>query len=196
MAKCAVCHKEYNTAYEAFQCETKCREILDRTERDLLFFRDIRMHKPFVEAFEISAECRYDHDMTTPPPKVEAVIIEPRYNPNIHYREEMITDIIVPGRIRCFQLEEALLALKEAWCDVVQKRLQHVLEQGPSNEVLGHLCEKFNRMLQNIESIDGMFWDTLSEERFVSVRLGPVGFIDAQEMTTADERDVEGRVTG
>ena len=183
MAKCTVCKKEYNTAYEAFQCETECREALDSTERDHLYFRDIRMQKRPIASFEISAECRYDHDMRSPPPKVEAVIIEPQYNPSFHTREEMVTDIIVPGRIRCFQLEEALLALKEAWCDVVQKRLQHVLQQGSSNEALGYLCEKFNCMLQNIESIDGIFWETLSEERFLSVRLGPVGYVEDQVMT-------------
>lgn len=180
MAKCTVCKKEYNTSYEAFQCETKCREALDISEHDYLFFRDIRMQKYSIASFEISAECRYDHSMTTPPPKVEAVIIEPSYNPSLNTREEMITDIIVPGRIRCFQLEEALTVLKEAWCDVVQKRLQNVLEQGTCNEFLGHLCEKFNYMIQNIELVDGTFWETLSEERYRNIRLGPVGFTDVR----------------
>lgn len=172
MTKCAICKKEYNTSYEAFQCETKCREALDITERDHLYFRDIRMQKLNITGFKISAKCHYYNGTRSLPSKVEAAIIEPHYDHSLNNREEMITDIVVLGRIRCFQLEEALAALKEAWRDVVQKRVQHVLEQGSSNEVLGYLCEKlFNRMLQNIESINGMFWETLSEERHGSIRL-------------------------
>lgn len=175
MAKCAVCKKEYDTAYEAFRCETECREALDITEQDFLYFRDIKMRK-YMADFEILVECRYDRTITSPPPKVEAIIIEPSYNPSLNTREVMITDILVPGRISCFQLEEALTVLKEAWRDVVQKRLQHVLEQGPSYEVLGSVCEMFNLELKNIESIDGIFWETLSKERHTSIRLGPIGF--------------------
>lgn len=172
MYKCAICNHEWNTALDAFLCETDHKERVNNTEHQSMLYhvyiiRDLTrsINKFLTEGYTVT-----DPYGIAKPYKLHIITVQFINSP--FKGVERVTHLDpIPRDL----LPSALEQMKEMWKGVLQAELVNFLKgnaERSDKEFASHYKEHYmtdiDKRLKEIDDIDNDFWDTLNRMRRVT----------------------------
>lgn len=175
MYKCAVCNHEWNTALDAFLCETDHRERIDNTERQNMLYRVdiIRDLTRSINKFSTKGYTVIDYYGSARPYELHIITVQ-FINSPFKGVERVIQLDPIPRDL----LPSALEQMKEMWKGVLQAELVDFLkgnakrpDQKFARMYQEHYMTIIDKLLKEIDDIDNNFWDTLNRRRRTALTL-------------------------